>query len=144
MTSLLVGCETVLYMANRLKAYMDFLHRLPATLPRTNFESAVTKLYAEALCSRHPGIAECDAKKRAGIAEQIWHSIFMQTNRPASSQWEETKVCMSSIQQRFLGVVGRAEESGPLTQQSIQSIAREGQELLWTSSQSPTAYAEPD
>lgn len=46
MTSLLVGCEIVLYMANRLKAYMDFLHRLPATLTRTNFETAVTKLYA--------------------------------------------------------------------------------------------------
>ena len=49
MTSLLVGCETVLYMANRLKAYMDFLHRLPATLTRTNFESALTKLYARIL-----------------------------------------------------------------------------------------------
>src|SRR4051794_4561400 len=36
MTSLLVWCETVLYMANRLKAYMDFLHGLPATLARTN------------------------------------------------------------------------------------------------------------
>lgn len=45
MTSLLVGCETVLYMANRLKAYMDFLHELPATLARTNLESAITKLY---------------------------------------------------------------------------------------------------
>jgi hypothetical protein len=49
MTSLLVGCETVLYMANRLKAYMDYLQRLPATLTRTNFETAMTKLYVHIL-----------------------------------------------------------------------------------------------
>lgn len=46
MTSLLVGCEAALYMTNRLKAYMEFLHRLPTTLTRTNFETAATELYA--------------------------------------------------------------------------------------------------
>ncbi len=46
MTSLLFGCEIVLYMANRLKAYIDFLHQLPTTLTRTNFGTAVTGLYA--------------------------------------------------------------------------------------------------
>ncbi|MCJ1423154.1 hypothetical protein MMC29_001035 [Sticta canariensis] len=46
MTSLLVGCETVLYMTNRLKAYMEFLNDLPVTLTRTNFESHMTTLYA--------------------------------------------------------------------------------------------------
>jgi hypothetical protein len=51
MASLLVGCKTVLYMANRLKVYMDFLHGLPATLTlaRTNLEMAVTELYAHIL-----------------------------------------------------------------------------------------------
>lgn len=49
MTSLLVGCEIVLYMANRLKAYLEFLHQLPTTLTRTNFETAVTELYAHVL-----------------------------------------------------------------------------------------------
>lgn len=46
MTSLLVGCETALYMANRLKAYTNFLQGLPTTLTRTNFETHLTKLYA--------------------------------------------------------------------------------------------------
>ncbi|KAL9582972.1 MAG: hypothetical protein Q9212_002981, partial [Teloschistes hypoglaucus] len=46
MTSLLVGCEIALYMANRLRAYTDFFHRLPITLTRTNLETAVTELYA--------------------------------------------------------------------------------------------------
>ena len=46
MTSLLVGCETALYMANRLKAYMHFLHELPTSLTRTNLETVMTKLYA--------------------------------------------------------------------------------------------------
>ncbi|KAH8781592.1 hypothetical protein BGZ57DRAFT_887356 [Hyaloscypha finlandica] len=46
MTSLLVGCETALYMANRLKAYTSFLQGLPATLSRTNFETHLTELYA--------------------------------------------------------------------------------------------------
>lgn len=45
MTSLLVGCEAALYMANRLKAYAVFLHGLPPTLTRSNFETAMTKLY---------------------------------------------------------------------------------------------------
>lgn len=49
MTSLLVGCEIALYMANRLKAYIEFLHQLPTTLTRTNFETAVTELYAHIL-----------------------------------------------------------------------------------------------
>ena len=38
-----------MYMANRLKAYIEFLHRLPTTLTRTNFETAVTALYAHVL-----------------------------------------------------------------------------------------------
>ncbi|RDW62068.1 hypothetical protein BP6252_11501 [Coleophoma cylindrospora] len=46
MNSLLVGCETVLYIANRLKAYADFLQGLPTTLTRTNFKTSLTKLYA--------------------------------------------------------------------------------------------------
>ena len=49
MTSLLVGCEITLYMANRLKAYIEFLHQLPTTLTRTNFETSVTELYAHVL-----------------------------------------------------------------------------------------------
>lgn len=46
MTSLLLGCEIALYMANRLKAYIEFLHQLPTTLTLTNFKTAVTELYA--------------------------------------------------------------------------------------------------
>ena len=46
MASLLVGCETVLYLANRLRAYMDFMATLPATLTRDNFEHAVAKMYS--------------------------------------------------------------------------------------------------
>jgi NACHT domain len=46
MASLLIGCETVLYMANRLRAYMVFLHELPTTFTRFNFETAMTKLCA--------------------------------------------------------------------------------------------------
>ena len=49
MTSLLVGCEIALYMANRLRAYIEFLCQLPTTLTRTNFETAVTELYAHVL-----------------------------------------------------------------------------------------------
>ncbi|KAI9839239.1 MAG: hypothetical protein M1819_003233 [Sarea resinae] len=49
MTSLLVGCETVLYMVNRLKVYMDFWHELPATLARANFGNALTDLCSHIL-----------------------------------------------------------------------------------------------
>lgn len=49
MASLLVGCETTLYMINRLKAYMDFLSHLPMTLTRTNFETALTEMYTHIL-----------------------------------------------------------------------------------------------
>ncbi len=46
MTSLLVGCEIALYIANRLRAYIEFLRQLSTTLTRTNFKMAVTELYA--------------------------------------------------------------------------------------------------
>ena len=46
MSALLVGLKTVLYMMNRLKAYMDYLQDLPVTLTRTNFEQALTELHA--------------------------------------------------------------------------------------------------
>ena len=49
MTSLLAGCEITLYMANRLRVYLDFLHQLPMALTRTNLESAIIKLYAHIL-----------------------------------------------------------------------------------------------
>ena len=49
MTLLLVGCGIALYMANRLKAYIEFLHQLPTTLTRTNFTTAVTELYTHIL-----------------------------------------------------------------------------------------------
>ena len=49
MASLLVGCETALYMINRLKAYMDFFIRLPLSLTKTSFEAALTEMYAYVL-----------------------------------------------------------------------------------------------
>ena len=49
MTSLLAGCEIALYMANRLRVYIEFLYQVPTTLTRTNLESAVTELYAHVL-----------------------------------------------------------------------------------------------
>src|SRR5436305_6002595 len=49
MASLLLGCETALYMANRLKAYMIFLHGLPAMEARTSFETTLKKFYARIL-----------------------------------------------------------------------------------------------
>lgn len=49
MTSLLVGCEIALYIANRLRAYIEFLYGLPTTLTRTNFKTAVTELYTHVL-----------------------------------------------------------------------------------------------
>src|SRR2546423_10037749 len=46
MAALLVGLETALYMMNRLKAYMQYLQRLPATQARTNFETSLVDFYA--------------------------------------------------------------------------------------------------
>ena len=46
MASLLVGCKAALYLANRLKAYINFMDMLPATLTRDNFERAVTEMYS--------------------------------------------------------------------------------------------------
>jgi DNA polymerase III delta prime subunit len=49
MASLLVGCETALYMVNRLKAYLDFWSSLPDTRTRTNLEGVMVKLYTHIL-----------------------------------------------------------------------------------------------
>ena len=39
----------VFYMANRLMAYIDFMHKLPTTLTRSNFEAALVEFYAHIL-----------------------------------------------------------------------------------------------
>ncbi|KAL9023669.1 MAG: hypothetical protein Q9196_007053, partial [Gyalolechia fulgens] len=49
MAALLAGYEISLYIANRLKAYIDYLHTLPTILTRTNFETAVIELYTHIL-----------------------------------------------------------------------------------------------
>lgn len=49
MASLLIGYEIALYTANRLKAYIEFLHQLPTNLTRSNFQTAVTELYTHIL-----------------------------------------------------------------------------------------------
>jgi hypothetical protein len=46
MEALLRGLNTTLYMANRLKVYMDYLQKLPISQARTNFETALIELYA--------------------------------------------------------------------------------------------------
>ena len=46
MASLLIGCEMVFYMANRLEAYIDFMYKLPITLTRSNFEVVLIEFYA--------------------------------------------------------------------------------------------------
>ena len=46
MTSLLVECETALYMTNRFKTYIEFLHQLSTISIRINFQTTVIKLYA--------------------------------------------------------------------------------------------------
>ena len=49
MTSLLVGCEVALYMSNRLRAHIEFLHQLSTTLTRIKFQTAMIELYAHIL-----------------------------------------------------------------------------------------------
>ncbi|KAF7514051.1 hypothetical protein GJ744_004376 [Endocarpon pusillum] len=46
MAALLVGCETALYMTNRLKVYMSFLSSIPQGQSRSNLEEALIKMYA--------------------------------------------------------------------------------------------------
>jgi len=72
MTSLLVGCEIALYMANRLKAYIEFLYQLPTTLTRTNFETAVTELYAHVLGFLARAIRICQTSTSHRALRAFW------------------------------------------------------------------------
>jgi len=49
MASLVVGCEMAFYMINRLKAYMDFLSKLPLIQARINFEEALKEMHVHVL-----------------------------------------------------------------------------------------------
>ena len=49
MTSLIIGCEIALYIANRLRVNIEFLYQVPIILARTNLETAVTELYIHVL-----------------------------------------------------------------------------------------------
>ena len=50
MAALLIGCETILYMASRLQVYIEFWHRLPAAATRDNLGESLTVMYAHVLC----------------------------------------------------------------------------------------------
>ena len=50
MEALLRGLQISLYMANRLKVYMDYLRDLPITQTRMNFETELIEFYAHILC----------------------------------------------------------------------------------------------
>lgn len=78
MNSLLVGCETALYMANRLKAYIDFSHSLPISLTYSNFEAVLISLYSRILqfLSRAIQIYQTPTLKRAFTA--VWKASDIQ------------------------------------------------------------------
>ena len=46
MASLLQGTETVLYIMNRLKAYLEYLQKVPNGVQRSNFQAALESMYA--------------------------------------------------------------------------------------------------
>jgi hypothetical protein len=74
MTSLLVGCEIALYMANRLKAYIEFLHQLPTSLTRRNFQMAVIELYAHILGFLARAIRICQTSISSCALRAFWTS----------------------------------------------------------------------
>lgn len=78
MNSLLVGCETALYMANRLKAYIEFSHSLPISLTYSNFEAVLISLYSRILqfLSRAIQIYQTPTLKRAFTA--VWKASDIQ------------------------------------------------------------------
>jgi hypothetical protein len=49
MEALLTGLKTALYTINRLKAYLEYLLKLPATQSRVNFESVLVEFHAHIL-----------------------------------------------------------------------------------------------
>ncbi|MCJ1312839.1 hypothetical protein MMC25_006515, partial [Agyrium rufum] len=72
--ALLDGCETVLDMAHRLKAYMEFLSRLPVSLPRTNFEAALVAFYAHMFWFLAEAIRICQKSTLHRSFSALWDS----------------------------------------------------------------------
>lgn len=77
MASLLIGCETVLSLASRLRVYIEFLQGLKACLARDNLEISVVKLY------------ECILTFLAHALRAYETST---THRTLSAIWNEDKV----------------------------------------------------
>jgi hypothetical protein len=49
MAAILIGCETILYMASRLQVYIEFWYHLPSEVTRNNLEESLTVMYAHIL-----------------------------------------------------------------------------------------------
>lgn len=64
-------------MANKLKVYIEFLHQLPMTLTRTNFETAGIKLYAHIF-----GL----------LARAIWNYQISTLYRTLRASWTKGKI----------------------------------------------------
>ncbi|KAF7505435.1 hypothetical protein GJ744_000762 [Endocarpon pusillum] len=72
MAALLIGCETILYMASRLQVYIEFWYHLPPEATRNNLEESLAMMYAHVLhfLARAILVYESSAIRRAFSA--LW------------------------------------------------------------------------
>ena len=127
MASLLVGCETALYMINRLKAYMDFFIRLPLSLPKTNFEAALTEMYASILTflARAIEIYQQSTFRRAFTA--LWQASDLQDFERgikvlADKVEVEASNCDRTLARQDRGLLGQL-------QQELQTVLEEVEQI---------------
>ncbi|KAG9227960.1 hypothetical protein BJ875DRAFT_490520 [Amylocarpus encephaloides] len=107
-TSLLVGCETALYMANRLKAHTDFLQGLPTTLTRTNFETHLTKLYAQIFRFLAQSITKYQASTFERAFKAFWDDGNIQDFEKSCEELERQVEINASNCDRTLSAQDRA------------------------------------
>ncbi|KAF7508890.1 hypothetical protein GJ744_008599 [Endocarpon pusillum] len=78
MAALLVGCETAMYMIHRLKAYVDFLSQLPATLTRSNFETVLIAMHAMILAFLACALEKYQQSTLRRTFTALWHASDVQ------------------------------------------------------------------
>lgn len=72
MALLLVGCETTLYLASRLRVYIEFLQKLDASPSRHNLEITVVKLFAHILSFLAQAIRTYQASSIRRMLSSVW------------------------------------------------------------------------
>ncbi|KAI9674644.1 MAG: hypothetical protein M1822_009048 [Bathelium mastoideum] len=120
MTALLTGLKTVLYMADRLRVYLQYLIQLaPSMAATTNFRNALLDFYAILLEFLAKALGSLQKNSPARIIEAVWspqnyEAFSVKCDRIAQRTEIEARNCDRELDKQAHGILKQLQEKSYL------------------------------